>query len=45
LVNHHDTLRQMLGHKDWTDKTRCFVVHWKSGKISWTQSILMWPQA
>jgi hypothetical protein len=21
LVNHHDTLRQMLGHNDWTDKT------------------------
>ena len=20
LVNHHDTLRQMLGHNDWTDK-------------------------
>ncbi len=21
LINHHDTLRQMLGHNDWTDKT------------------------
>jgi len=21
LVNHHDTLRKMLGHNDWTDKT------------------------
>jgi transposase, IS5 family len=21
LVNHHDTLRQMLGHNDWSDKT------------------------
>jgi hypothetical protein len=40
LANHHDTLRQMLGHSDWTDKTEYKVQTLKDNLRLFTPELL-----
>ena len=40
LANHHDTLRQMLGHSDWTDKTEYKVQTLKDNLRLFTPEVL-----